>query len=62
MTDKAKTFDCVEEQRRGALRIHEVTKDMTLQQKIDYWHERSEQFRQQLDRSRVDDSTARGSE
>ncbi len=62
MKSKTKTFDCVEMKRRGALRIHEVTKGMTPQQKIDYWRDRSEQFRQQLDRSPAGDSTARGSE
>jgi hypothetical protein len=27
------------------LRIHEATKDMTLEQRIDYWRRRSEAFR-----------------
>lgn len=42
---KTKTFDCVEMKRRGAARIHERLKNMTLQQKIDYWHWRSQAFR-----------------
>ena len=41
---KTKTFDCVEMKRRGAARIHERLKNMTLLQKIDYWHRRSQAF------------------
>lgn len=42
---KTKTFDCVEMKRRGAARIHERLKGMTLEQKIDYWRRRSQAFR-----------------
>lgn len=42
---KTKTFDCVEMKRRGAERIHERLKNMTLEQKIDYWRRRSQSFR-----------------
>ncbi len=42
---KTKTFDCVEMKRRGAERIHERLKNMTLEQKIDYWRQRSQSFR-----------------
>jgi len=41
---KTKTFDCVEMKRQGSLRIHERTKDMTLEQKIAYWEQRSREF------------------
>jgi predicted secreted protein len=34
---KTKTFDCVEMQHRGALRIHEETKGMTVKQQVGYW-------------------------
>ncbi|MHB1037851.1 MAG: hypothetical protein ACYC35_25930 [Pirellulales bacterium] len=44
---KTKTFDCVEMKRRAALRIYEETKDMTLEQKIDYWRHRSDEFRRE---------------
>ena len=44
---KTKTFDCVEMQHRGAERIHEATKDMTFEQKVAYWRERSRQFREE---------------
>lgn len=42
---KMKAFDCVEMKRQGAARIHEKIKDLTLQQRIDYWRRRSEAFR-----------------
>ena len=47
---KTKTFDCVEMKRRGALRIHEITKDMTFEQKVAYLRDRSQQFRTEQER------------
>ena len=47
---KTKTFDCVEMKHRGAARIHERLKNMTLQQKIDYWRRRSQEFRGEQER------------
>lgn len=47
---KTKTFDCVEMKRRGAERIHERLKNMTLEQKIDYWRRRSQAFRAEQER------------
>jgi hypothetical protein len=47
MPTKAKTLDCIEMKRQGALRIHERTKDMTVDQKIAYWRERSRLFREE---------------
>lgn len=47
---KTKTFDCVEMKRRGAERIHERLKNMTLEQKIDYWRRRSQSFRSEQER------------
>ncbi len=44
---KTKTFDCVEMKRRGARRVYDETKDLNLQQKIDYWRRRSEAFRRE---------------
>jgi hypothetical protein len=40
MKAKTKTFDCVEMMHRGALRIHEKTKGMTVQEELAYWRER----------------------
>jgi len=50
MKSQKKTFDCVEMKRRGAERIHEATKGLTLDQKIDYWRRQSEQFRREIGR------------
>jgi hypothetical protein len=47
---KTKTFDCVEMQHRGALRIHETTKDMTFEQKVAYWRERDRRFKEEQER------------
>ncbi len=43
---KNKTFDCVEMKRQGALRVHEILKDMTVQQQIEYWRQQTELMRQ----------------
>ena len=48
---KTKTFDCVEMKRRGAARIHEQLKNLTIQQKIDYWHRRSQAFRSEQEQA-----------
>ena len=47
---KTKTFDCVEMKRRGSQRIYEATKDMTFEQELAYWRERSRQFREEQER------------
>ncbi|MEW6238072.1 MAG: hypothetical protein AB1656_22000 [Candidatus Omnitrophota bacterium] len=44
---KTKTFDCVEMKRKAAIRIHEQLKNMSLQEKIEYWRKRNEVFRQE---------------
>lgn len=38
---KMKTFDCVEMKHRGAEKVREKTKDMTLEQELTFWQERS---------------------
>jgi hypothetical protein len=47
---KTKTFDCVEMKRRGSQRIYEAIKDMTYEQKLAYWRDRSRQFREEQER------------
>lgn len=44
---KAKKFDCVELQHQGALRIYEVTKNMTLSEEVAYWEGKDKEFRRQ---------------
>jgi hypothetical protein len=41
----AKSFDCVEEQHRGGRRVSERLAGLTLDQKVAYWRERTEQLR-----------------
>jgi len=45
-----KTFDCVEMKRKAAARIHEQTKDLTFEQKVEYWRGRSQEFRSEQER------------
>ena len=47
---KSKTFDCVEMNARRRRGIHEATKDLTLEQTIEYWRRRSEEFRRDQER------------
>lgn len=50
-----KTFDCVEMKRRGGEYVHAQTAGMTLEQKIEYWRRRSEDYRKVwLDRQEKD--------
>ncbi len=46
---KAKTFDCVEMKHRGAEKVREQTKGMTLEQELAFWRERSRILRQRQD-------------
>jgi hypothetical protein len=50
---KTKTFDCVEMKREAALRVHERLKDMTVEQQIEYWRQRSEEFQGEQERLRA---------
>jgi hypothetical protein len=36
-----KTFDCVEMKHRGAEKVREQTKDMTVEQEVAFWQKRS---------------------
>jgi len=43
-----KSFDCVALQHEGARRIYEETKDLTFEQKLEYWRKKdAEMMRQQ---------------
>jgi hypothetical protein len=55
---KTKTFDCVEMKRQGALRIHEILKDMTVEQQIEYWRRETELMRQRQGELRARKSAA----
>ncbi len=43
---KAKTFDCVEMKHRGAENVRKQTKDMTPEQELAFWRERSRILKQ----------------
>lgn len=57
---KQKTFDCVEMKRRGAARIFERTRNMTLEEKTDYWRRRSQTFRSEQERLNSEAKTVDG--
>jgi len=44
---KAKKFDCVAMKHRGAEKVREQTKGMTLEEEVAFWRERSRILRQQ---------------
>ena len=45
-----KGFDCVEMMHHGAEKIREETKDMTFEEKIAYWQQRSREFREEQEK------------
>jgi hypothetical protein len=49
---KAKTFDCVEMKHRGAAKVREQTKGMTLEQELAFWRERSRILRQRQEKAK----------
>lgn len=50
---KKKIFDCVEMKRRGAEYVYSITKDMTLEEEVEYWRKRSEEFMRDQERLRT---------
>ena len=42
MKKKDKPFDCVKMKRAGAARVHELTKDMTVEEEVEFWRQRTE--------------------
>lgn len=51
MKTKTKTFDCVEMMHRGALRIYEETKGMSVAEELAYWRQNHEQALKKLNES-----------
>ncbi len=47
MTKRKKAFDCVELQHRAGEAIYEKTKDMTREEELAYWAERSAELRRE---------------
>ena len=44
MNLKKKKFDCVEMKRKGAEQIYQITKDMTLEEELEYWRKKTEEL------------------
>lgn len=55
---KTKAFDCVEMKRQGQRRLHERLKDLTVEERIEYWRKRSEQFMREQQRLRAPQPSA----
>lgn len=51
---KTKTFDCVEMKRRGAEYVYSITKDMTPEEEVEFWRQRTEELRQEQQRLRAE--------
>ncbi len=47
---KNKKFDCIEMKQRGAELMRQKLAGMSLEQEIEYWHRRSEQFQRDQER------------
>jgi hypothetical protein len=45
---KTKRFSCVEMQREGARRIYELTKNMTLEEELAFWHKKGEALEKRI--------------
>lgn len=50
------TFDCVEMKRRGAEYVYNIIKDMTPEQEVEYWRQRTEEIRREQERLRAQPS------
>ncbi len=57
---KTKTFDCIEMKRRGAARIFEATRGMSIEQEVAYWHRRTEALREGKKRIQRESARKRG--
>jgi len=42
---KTKTFDCVAMKRRGAEKVYEMVKDMTVEEEVEFWRQKTEELR-----------------
>lgn len=45
---KTKKFDCVEMKRKGARKVYEATKGMTVEEEVEYWRKRTREARRWL--------------
>ena len=59
---KTKDFDCVEMKHKGAQQVYEATKDMTVEEEVEYWRKRTEEARRWLASTPAPSSAAGGTE
>ena len=52
MKTTEKEFDCIAAKREGALRIHEETKDLSFDEELAYWNERTEEMLRAVESAR----------
>ncbi len=45
---RTKKFDCVEMKRKGARKVYEATKGMTVEEEVEYWRRRTKEARRWL--------------
>jgi hypothetical protein len=50
---KTKPFDCVEMKRQGQERLHKQLKGMSMEQQIEWWQKRNEEFMRKQDHLRA---------
>ena len=60
---RKKRFDCVEMKREGSKRVYDAVKDMSLEQEVEFWHQRTLELRREIrahDNSKLAPKTVRG--
>jgi hypothetical protein len=50
---KKKKFDCVAMKRSGAAAVYQITKDMTVEQKVEFWRKASEALLKRQEAARL---------
>ena len=55
---KTKTFDCVEMKRRGSEYVYSIIKDMTPEEELEFWRQRTEEMRREQERLRTQKPTS----
>ena len=62
METTKKEFDCIAMKRKGSLHIYEATKDLSFDEKVLYWKERSDEMLRALEKARKAKKLKRKSE
>jgi hypothetical protein len=48
--------DCVEMKRKGAQRVYDATKGLTLPQEVEFWRQRTEELRREIQKRKTGES------